>query len=157
MSPKALARGAGPSSGRFISVALFAAHRGMVPAMAKGENSTLRWFRIICRTIHIATLAVVVGGVMFGASAEQLGIWTGGVVLTGMALMTTDLLGSDPYLRLVHGGAMVVKLVMLGLAVWLVSLRLPLLFAVIVLSGVVSHMSGKYRHYPLWGEPMDGH
>ncbi len=129
----------------------------MVPAMAKGQNSTLRWFRILCRTIHIATLAVVVGGVMFGATGEQLGIWTGGVVLTGMILMTTDLLGTDPYLRLVHGMAMVVKLVMLGLAVWLVGLRLPLLFAVIVLSGVVSHMSGKYRHYPLWGEPMDGH
>ncbi len=129
----------------------------MVPAMAKGESSPLRWFRIACRTIHIATLAVVVGGEMFGASGDQLGVWMGGVVLSGMALMTTDLLGVEPYLRLVHGMAMVVKLVLLALAVWLVSARLALLFAVIVISSVVSHMSGRYRHIPLWGEPMDGH
>ena len=67
--------------------------------MAKGEKSWLRWFRIACRTIHIATLAVGVGGVMFGASADQLGVWDGGVVHTGMALMMSDLLSPDPYLR----------------------------------------------------------
>jgi hypothetical protein len=125
--------------------------------MAKGESSWLRWFRIACRTIHIATLAVVVGGVMFGASPDQLGVWVGGVVLTGMALMTTDLLGTDPYLRLVHGMAMLVKLALLALAVWFDGARLVLLFVVVAISSVVSHMSGRYRHHPVWGEPMDGH
>jgi putative copper export protein len=125
--------------------------------MAKGESSWLRWLRIACRTIHIATLAVVVGGVMFGASPDQLGVWVGGVVLTGMALMTTDLLGTDPYLRLVHGMAMLVKLALLALAVWFDGARLVLLFVVVAISSVVSHMSGRYRHHPVWGEPMDGH
>ncbi len=131
--------------------------RGILSAMAKGEISWLRWFRIACRTIHIATLAVVVGGVTFGASADQLGVWVGGVVLSGMALMTSDLLGTDPYLRLVHGMAMLVKLALLALAVWFVSARLGLLFFVVALSSVVSHMSGRYRHYPVWGKPMDDH
>jgi len=114
-----------------------------------------RWIRISSRTVHIGALAVVVGGEMFGADQQTL---LPSLVLLGVSgglLMATDLGGEHPYLREVRGMAVLVKLGLIAVSVWWVTGRLLLLFGVIALSSVVSHMPGRYRYYALWGPQRD--
>ncbi len=106
-----------------------------------------RWFRISCRTVHILTIAVLVGGHYFDTPAASLRPWLYGVIASGGILMATDVISSLHYLREVRGAAIVFKMAMVASVAWLWDHRVPILFAVIVLSGIVSHMPGRFRYW----------
>lgn len=99
------------------------------------------------RTAHIATFAVLVGGHVFDAPAEDLRPWLYGAIASGAAMMLIQLHASFLWLRQVRGVAILMKLVALcAIAVWWQA-RVPILFGVIVVSSYVSHMSGRYRYW----------
>ena len=110
-----------------------------------------RWLRISFRTLHIATICGVVGGVLFGGDDATMKPWLVGVVLSGGIIMATDLYDDDPYLREVRGMTIVVKLLLLAVALWLPASRAWLLFLVVGVSGVLSHAPSRLRHRALWG------
>lgn len=109
----------------------------------------LRWFRISCRTAHLAGMCGLVGGLLFGVAAASLPPWLVATVLSGGLLAATDVYEEGPYFTEIRGAAMVLKLMLLVVAWAVPAACTGLLFAVIVLSSVVSHAPGKVRHRSL--------
>lgn len=112
-----------------------------------------RWFRLSSRALHLLTTGVLVGGHWFDVSPEQLRPWLYGVVATGLALVATDLAQGLGYLREVRGATQIAKIAAVGLVALLWDVRLVLLFGVVLVSGVVSHMPGRYRYWVLGRGP----
>ena len=114
----------------------------------RGSNrGPRRWFRIGMRTVHIASIVGLVGGVLFSVGTERLAGWAAATFLSG------SLLADDrPYLRELRAFALVLKLAIVALAYLLDSWRVVLLFVVIAISTVVSHMPGRWRYHRLFGD-----
>lgn len=108
-----------------------------------------RAWNIAWRTVHIAVSGVLVGGHVFGQPPQSLLPWLSATVLTGAVLIGLE---SGPYLRWFHQGRgilVLVKLLLLSLIPWFWDQRVPLLFLVIVLASVGSHMPARFRYYSL--------
>lgn len=106
-----------------------------------------RWVNITLRTAHIATFAALVGGHVFDVPADELRPWLYGAIASGAAMMAIQLHASFLWLRQIRGAVILLKLAMLcAIAVWWQA-RVPILFAVIVISSYMSHMPGKYRYW----------
>ena len=119
----------------------------------KKKPSELRhWFRITCRTLHLIATSVLVGGHFFAAPADMLRPWLYGVIASGGALLATDVFGTPGYLRELRGFAILVKLAIVASVALLWEQRVAILFFVIVLSGVVSHMAGRFRYIMVIGK-----
>ncbi len=115
-----------------------------------------RWIRIGFRTGHIAASTALVGGHVFGVDAGRLEPWLWATVITGVALIGTDLYQSLLWLREVRGAAVLAKAaLLLAIPVWW-DARVPILFAVIVIGSVVSHMPGRYRYWVIGRGPRPG-
>ena len=115
-----------------------------------------RWLRIFSRTAHILATSVLVGGHFFAVPAEALRPWLYGVLGTGGLLWATDLGQGFAYLREVRGLTILLKLALVAAVALFWTLRVPILFTVVLVSGVVSHMPGRYRYYVVGkGPPAD--
>ena len=112
-----------------------------------------RWFRIGCRSLHLLAIAVLVGGHFFAAPADSLRPWLYVVIASGAGLMSTDVTHSLAYLAEVRGFFILVKIVAVSSVALFWDHRVAILFAVVLLSGVVSHMSGRYRYFRIIGRP----
>jgi hypothetical protein len=112
-----------------------------------------RWLRIGCRTTHLLCMAMLVGGHFFAQAADTLRPWLYGTIATGAGLWATDLGQGWQYLREVRAMTVLLKLVLVASVAWLWDWRVPMLFAVVLLSGVVSHMPGRYRYWTLGQGP----
>ncbi len=108
-----------------------------------------RAWNIAWRTAHIAVSGVLVGGHVFGQTPQLLLPWLYATVVTGAVLIGLE---SGPYLRWFHQGRgilVLVKLLLLSLVPWCWDQRVPLLFVVIVLASVGSHMPARFRYYSI--------
>jgi hypothetical protein len=108
-----------------------------------------RWLRIGSRTAHILCISVLVGGHFFAMPPGVLRPWLYGVIATGAVLWTTDLGQGWAYLREVRALTIMLKLVLVASVAWLWDWRVPILFGIVLLSGVVSHMPGRYRYWAI--------
>jgi hypothetical protein len=120
------------------------------PGLQKGFDA-LRWSRIICRTLHIMVTSVLCGGHFFGTPADQLRPWLYGTIATGALLLSADFFEAPGYVREVRGVVLLIKLVMIASVALFWQQRSMILFVVIALSGVVSHMPRRLRHRVLFG------
>ena len=109
--------------------------------------------RISSRTAHILATSVLVGGHYFAAPAAALRPWLYAVLGTGGLLWATDLGQGWAYLREVRGLTVLLKMALVASVALLWPYRVPILFCVALLSGVVSHMPGRYRYYALGKGP----
>lgn len=98
-------------------------------------------------------MCVLVGGHVFSTPADTLRPWLWATLATGAVLWATDLGQGAGYLREVRGVTVLVKLVLVASVALLWDWRVPLLFVVVVLSGIVSHMPGRYRYWVLGRGP----
>lgn len=108
-----------------------------------------RAWNIAVRTAHIATSGVLVGGHVFDQPPERLLPWLGATVVTGAALIGLE---AGPHLRWFHQGRgvlVLIKLLLLSAIPWCWDQRVPLLFVVVVLACIGSHMPARFRYYSL--------
>jgi|ETNmetMinimDraft_26_1059896.scaffolds.fasta_scaffold46605_2 hypothetical protein len=113
------------------------------PRAVPGE----RWWRTVIRTIHIASMAVLVGGHFFDLPAERLVgplAWTLG---SGVAFMLLELCGSLHWLFQARGLLTIVKIVLVALVPLFWAQRIWILLAVIVIGSVGSHMPSRFRYH----------
>jgi hypothetical protein len=106
-----------------------------------------RVWNICLRTAHIAVFSPLVGGHVFNVPAVQLMPWLYAAVITGAILV---LIEAFPRVRWCYQGRGVcvgVKLLLLTLIPGLWSCRVPILFVVIVIASVGSHMPARFRYY----------
>jgi hypothetical protein len=108
-----------------------------------------RPWQIGARTVHIAAMSLVVGGVAWGAPARDLYAPIALTALSGIALLGVDLAKSFAFLYQGSGAAALLKLALLGLGELLPSARLEWYLAATVVASVGSHMPGDWRHYSL--------
>lgn len=110
----------------------------------------MRWARTTLRTAHLVGVAGLGGGFLYGAApAAWLPYWWLAVA-TGAVMVALELWSTGLWLIQVRGLAVVVKL---GLIYWLLhasDLQLPLLVAVVVISGVVSHAPADVRYFSVF-------
>lgn len=106
-----------------------------------------RWLRTALRTLHIAAMAILVGGHFFQVPPERLHgplAWT---VLSGLALMLLELYGSVDWLFQIRGLLTILKLVLVGLVPMFLEQRTGILLIVIAIGSVGAHMPGRLRYY----------
>ena len=103
--------------------------------------------QLVLRSIHIAAMALVVGGIPFGADYQAL---RGAILITlasGLLLFAIDLAKDLGILTQGSGVAVLLKLALLGLGVLQPAARLPWYLAATLVASVGSHMPGNWRHF----------
>jgi hypothetical protein len=106
-----------------------------------------RAWNVGARTIHLAATGLLLGGHFFGVEADTLLPWLYVAIASGAVMFAVELYSSFDWLTEVGGLAVVLKLALLCAIPFAWSARVPLLFAVVAVAGIGSHMPGKYRHY----------
>ncbi len=107
------------------------------------------------RSLHIVAIAGLVGGVLWGADAEELAPWWGGAALTGFGLAATFSSGGLGWLVELRGLSMLLKLAVLAAVLVVPDAAQWALIAVILLAGITSHMPGRYRYRVPWRAPEE--
>ena len=108
-----------------------------------------RAWNVGARTVHLGATGLLLGGHFFGADADALLPWLYVAMASGAVMFAVELYSSLDWLTEVGGLAVVLKVALLCLIPFAWSARVPILFAVVVVAGIGSHMPGKYRHYSL--------
>ena len=104
---------------------------------------------VAARTVHLAATGTLLGGHFFGAPADVLIPWLWAAIASGAVMFGLELYTSFDWLTQIGGLAVVLKVAVLCVIPIAWSARVPLLFVVVALAGIGSHMPGKYRHYSL--------
>lgn len=105
-----------------------------------------RAWQIGARTVHLAAMALVVGGLACGREPRELVTPIALTVASGLALLGIDLWKSCAYFFEGSGLATLAKLALLGAGVLLPSVRLEAHLAAIVVASIGSHMPRTWRH-----------
>lgn len=108
-----------------------------------------RPLNVAARTVHIAAVGVLVGGHVFGVSADRLEPWLWGAIASGASLMAIEMYPSIDWLAQLAGVFVLAKLALLLIVPLAWDRRVPILFVVLAIASVGSHMKGHYRHYSL--------
>jgi hypothetical protein len=106
-----------------------------------------RAWNVGARTVHLAAVGVLLGGHVFGVGTERLLPWLWLAMASGAVLIAVELYSTLDWLTQGAGLFLVAKLAVLLAVPALWTWRVPLLFLVVALAGVGSHMPGRYRHY----------
>lgn len=109
-----------------------------------------RWLRVGLRSLHLLGTAGVGGGFLYGAPPEAWLPWLWLTVASGAAMMALELWSNGVWIVQMRGLAMLLKLALLALAVWLGEPRADLLIAVILISGIIAHAPARLRYYSPW-------
>ena len=106
-----------------------------------------RWANLALRTVHL------LGVVLFGAALLGTGNIQQSALLvfvSGLLMFAIDIWANPAHLREIAGFGVVIKLCLLGLSGLHPQIAMPAFWAVLVLSSVLSHASGAFRHRRLF-------
>lgn len=106
-----------------------------------------RWLNVALRTVHILGI-VLFGAALLGAGSVPLG--AGVTLVSGLAMFAIDTWANPAHLREVAGFGMLAKLALISLATVQPGLALPAFWTLIVLSTLISHAPGNFRHRRLF-------
>jgi hypothetical protein len=118
-----------------------------VPSLEPYSRSA-RAISIAVRTAHVGAMAVVVGGSHFSAPGSSLGTWTLGTVVTGLALLVSEMRHSRHW---IHQGRGVIALAHLApLALLAVDgMERAALAGALIAGAVGSHLPRSVRKFSL--------
>ncbi|MCB1860591.1 MAG: hypothetical protein KDI47_02505 [Gammaproteobacteria bacterium] len=109
-----------------------------------------RWVNILLRTLHLIGIAGLGGG-FFYPSEGDLWRWFFDLTLwSGIGLAAIAIWNNGIWLIQLRGQAILLKLILLGLMPLFPAVRLPLLLAILIISGVISHAPASVRYYSLF-------
>ena len=103
--------------------------------------------QLLLRSLHIAAMALVVGGLPFGATYQALRVSILITVASGMLLLAIDLAKDPACLTQGSGVAVLLKLVLLGMGALQPAARLPWYLAATFVASIGAHMPGSWRHF----------
>ena len=112
---------------------------------------------VALRTLHLAAVALLLGGHAYGAPAEDLFPWLLVAVGSGAGLIVPEVLAWGLYwFALGKGVSVLAKLVLLLAIPFAWEARVPILLAALALAAVSSHMPARLRNYSfLHGRVLD--
>ena len=110
------------------------------------DNSIRRLSKVIVRTIHLVGIAGAFGNAMMGSSESA---YITLALLSGIALTLMEAYGGWIWFVQIRGVAVYIKLLLLLFMHLHPEASIPVLIAVIVLSGFVSHAPSWIRYFSL--------
>lgn len=114
---------------------------------AEPRNFPLRrGLRMALRTLHIFSVGVMSGGILFQQPMELVQPWLLSAVFSGLALFATDMHATLAVLFEVRGFAVYAKIGLMHLISRFPEQALPLLALAMLIGTFSSHMSRQYRH-----------
>jgi len=113
------------------------------PRYLRGE----RWMNIGLRALHLVGVAGIGGGFLFGLDPVAWEAYWYLSVGTGVALTLLYLWSTCTWLFELKGLAVVLKIVLLGIALAWPATRAELFIAIVILSAVVAHAPARVRGY----------
>ena len=116
------------------------------------KPSWSRIAQVAIRSLHIAAMGLVLGGVYLGGDFARLRAAILATLLSGMLLAGLDLAKGTSVLRQGSGAMLMLKLALLGLGNLFPAARLPWYLAATLVASVGSHMPGAWRHFQLLKE-----
>lgn len=112
-----------------------------------------RWLNVALRTLHLlAVVALAVEVLGNEPQAEVSRLIALLVVLSGLAMFVLDFLRNSGHLREVAGVAVLFKLALCGWMVLQPSLVVPIFWALVFVSSLISHAPKNFRHHIWWPE-----
>lgn len=105
--------------------------------------------QVALRTVHVAAMALVLGGLAFDVPDARLHAAGVVTVASGVGLLAVELARTGVFLYTGAGAASLLKLALLGLGVAFPVARFELYLAATLVASVGSHMSGSWRHWSL--------
>jgi hypothetical protein len=105
--------------------------------------------QVALRTVHVAAMALVLGGLAFGVPDARLHASVVVTVASGVLLLAVELAKTGVFLYTGAGVASLLKLALLGLGVAFPVARFELYLAATLVASVGSHMSSSWRHWSL--------
>ncbi len=106
-----------------------------------------RTWNVAARTVHIAAIGVLLGGHYFSVDPARLLPWLWLAIASGGALLVVEAYPSMDWFAQGAGLFVLAKIALLCLVPFAWAWRVPILFGVVLLASVGSHMPGRYRHY----------
>lgn len=101
------------------------------------------------RTLHIASIGILLGGHFFAMPAARLIVWLLLSLISGAGLIGIELYSSCKWLYQGKGVLVLLKLMLVAsVAIWWEQ-RVWLLLLVLVIGSVGSHMPGRFRYYSI--------
>ena len=106
-----------------------------------------RWLNLSLRTVHLAGI-VLLGAALVGAGEVRTAAWL--TLISGLAMFAGDAWANPAHLREVAGLGVLAKLALVALMVAHPAQALPVFWAILVLSTLLSHAPGALRHRRLF-------
>jgi hypothetical protein len=103
--------------------------------------------QLLLRSLHIAAMAMLLGGLPFGADFHALRPSILVTVTSGVGLLAIDLAKDAAFLVQGAGVALLLKLGLLGAGLLQPAARLPWYLAATFVAAIGSHMPGAWRHF----------
>lgn len=101
----------------------------------------------VLRALHILFFSILVGGLYFNQSKEQVTFWIVGVLITGILMFLMELYASLMVLFEFQSIAIIIKIIALYFMTFLNEQQtIYLLMALILFSSLVSHATKRVRH-----------
>jgi hypothetical protein len=126
-----------------------------MPADAPTASCASRTFRgkrawqVGARTVHVAAIGLLLGGIAYSAPAGALVVPIALSLASGLVLLGIDLWQTDGYFAQGRGLAVLLKLALLALGQLLPEARLGFYLAATAVASVGSHMPRAWRHWAL--------
>ncbi len=117
---------------------------------SKFKNKRPLWTRaldVVLRTAHVAVTSVMVGGAVCEASLGQLMLWHNLAILTGCALVLSEIYHSRHWMYQGRGAMVVIHVGLLGIIHIRPDLMVQVLIAVLIFGMVGSHMPKSLRYW----------
>ncbi len=106
-----------------------------------------RWLNLSLRTIHLAGI-VLLGAALLGAGGITTGAWL--TLLSGIGMFAGDAWANPAHLREVAGFGVLVKLALVAVMAVFPPIALPVFWAILLFSTLLSHAPGRLRHRRLF-------
>jgi hypothetical protein len=120
------------------------------PSVTEQQKKRPLWTRFVdiaLRSAHVLVISVLFGGAVFNIPASQLLPLQRLAVVTGVALIVSEIFHRPHWPTQIRGVMVFVHAGLLGLAILRPNLAVSCLCAALVLGMVGSHMPKKFRHW----------
>jgi len=107
-----------------------------------------RWLNLSLRTAHLAGI-VLLGSALLGAGEVTNGVWL--TFFSGLGMFAGDAWANPAHVREIAGFGVLVKLGLVAVMALYPPGALPVFWAILVISTLLSHAPGSLRHRRLFG------